>query len=182
MTDKPLTGRLRTATDPRKAFRQYDELRRTGRLKEALIVAETKDGHFHVLAQMTNPAGAARLCMVAAEALAQVPEDKRGPAPVESTPPPPPPVRPAVKAGGKPVHSIAAGWTLFEQNVFSPEIGPVQRREMRRAFYCGAQELFSTIMAMLDPGEEATDADLSRMTDLNDELERFVEDMKEGRA
>jgi hypothetical protein len=180
--DKPPTGRLRTAMDPRKAFRQYDELRRTARLKEALIIAETKDGHFHVLAQMTDPAGAARLCMVAAEALAQVPEDKRGPAPVESTPPPPPPVRPAVRAGGKPVYTLAAGWTSFEQNVFSPGIGPVQRREMRRAFYSGAAELFSTIMAMLEPGEDATDADLTRMNDLHDELERFKEDLQGGRA
>jgi hypothetical protein len=177
------TGRLRTAMDPRKAFRQYDELRRTGKLKRALIIAETVDGNYAVLAQMTDPAGAAGLCMVAAEALAQVPEDKRGPAPEESTPPPPPPpVRPAVRAGGKPVYTLAAGWTSFEQNVFSPEIGPVQRREMRRAFYSGAAELFSVIMAMLEPGEDATDADLTRMSDLHDELERFKEDLKDGRA
>jgi hypothetical protein len=178
MTDK--VGRLRTAMDPRKAFRQYDELRRTGKLKRALIIAETADGNYTVLAQMTDPVGAAGLCMVAAEALAQVPEDKRGVAPGESTPPPP--VRPAVRAGGKPVYTLAAGWTSFEQSVFSPEIGPVQRREMRRAFYSGAEELFSTIMAMLEPGEDATDADLTRMSDLHDELERFKEDLQGGRA
>lgn len=181
MTDRP--GRLRTAMDPRKAFRQYDEMRRTGKLERALIIAETADGHFHILGQMTDPAGCARLCMVAAEALAQVPEDQRGPAPVDSTPPPPPPpVQPAVPVGRKPVFTLAAAWTGFEQTVFSPEIGPVQRREMRRAFYCGAQELFATILRMLEPGEDATEADLTKMDDLNNELERFAEDLKEGRA
>lgn len=182
MTKQP-QGRLRTAMDPRKAFRQYDEMRRTGKLERALIIAETADGHFHLLGQMTDPAGCARLCMVAAEALAQVPEDQRGPAPVESNPPPPPPppVQP-VRVGRQPVFTLAAGWTAFEQNVFSPEIGPVQRREMRRAFYSGAQELFSTILSMLESGDDATEGDLTKMDDLNAELERFVEDVKEGRA
>ena len=176
-------GRLRTAVDVRKAFRQYDEMRRTGNLERALIITETSDGHFHILGQMTDPAGCARLCMVAAEALAQVPEDQIGPAPVESKPQPPPaaPVRP-VRIERPRVFTLAAAWTTFEQSVFSPEIGPIQRREMRRAFYCGAQELFATILRMLEPGEEATEADLTKMDDLNDELERFATDLKEGRA
>ena len=182
MVDRP--GRLRTAMDVRKAFRQYDEMRRTGNLERALIITETSDGHFHVLGQMTDPAGCARLCLVAADALAQVPEDQRGPAPVESKPPPPPPppVRPTVRVERPRVFTLAAAWTAFEQSVFSPEIGAVQRREMRRAFYCGAHELFATILQMLEPGEEATEADLTKMHDLNNELERFATDLKEGRA
>jgi hypothetical protein len=176
------TGRLRTAMDPGKAFRQYDELRRSGRLKEALIVAETKDGHFQVLAQMTDPAGAARLCMIAAEALAQVPENLRrgGEPPPKPTPPPKPVATTAAKAPA--VHTIAAGWSSFEQSIFGPEVGAVQRREMRRAFYAGANVLLGTIVAMLEPGEQETEADLQRMDDLNNELKRFAEDLREGRA
>ena len=35
---------------------------------------------------------------------------------------------------------------------------------------------------MLEPGEEATEGDLTKMDDLNDELERFAVDLKEGSA
>ena len=107
---KTPTGRLRTAMDPAKAFRHYDELRRTMRLKRALIIAETTDGHYQVLAQMTDAPGAAGLCMVAAEALAQIPEGQRGgeaPRPPPASPPPP-----MTAALAPPIHSIAAAWPI----------------------------------------------------------------------
>jgi hypothetical protein len=79
------------------------------------------------------------------------------------------------------VLSIAAAWASFEQAVLT-DAPPIQRRQMRRAFYAGARELLNTILAMLDPGLNETEADLSRMDALNDELERFAVDLAEGRA
>jgi hypothetical protein len=177
-------GRLRTAMDPHKAFQQYDELKRSGRLKRALIIAEKHDGSFSIYGQMTDPAGCAQLCMVAADALAQVPEEQRGVLPGLPRPAsPPPPVTPAAPKAGKPVLSIASAWAAFDQAVLDPsEIGVVQRREMRRAFYAGARELLNTIMVGLDPGKEPTDADYARMDNLHAELEGFLVDLNEGRA
>lgn len=40
----------------------------------------------------------------------------------------------------------------------------------------GRQHLFSSIMTILDPGEEPTEADLHRMSQIHDELEAFVRD------
>ena len=47
----------------------------------------------------------------------------------------------------------------------------VQLREMQLAFMAGAEHLFSSIMGILDPGEEPTDADLSRMDLIHKELD-----------
>ena len=62
-----------------------------------------------------------------------------------------------------------------------PEDGPVlQVREMRKAFFAGAQHVFASVFAVLGPGEEATDAELKRLDLINAELERFVTQMKRG--
>lgn len=37
-------------------------------------------------------------------------------------------------------------------------------------------------LRMLEPGDEATEGDLTKMEDLNNELEWFAIDLKEGRA
>jgi hypothetical protein len=46
--------------------------------------------------------------------------------------------------------------------------------QLRDAFFAGAQHLFGSIMGMLDPGSEATDRDLRRMSLIHHELEAFV--------
>lgn len=69
---------------------------------------------------------------------------------------------------------IAAGWKGFELGVVPLAAPTLQRQEMRLAFFAGAQHLFSSIMGILDPGdEEPTAKDLARMDQIAAELKRF---------
>jgi hypothetical protein len=54
----------------------------------------------------------------------------------------------------------------------------VQVNEMRMAFFAGAQHVFASIVSMLEPGAEATDNDLMRMSLIQIELEIFVQQFK----
>lgn len=71
-------------------------------------------------------------------------------------------------------------WKEFEIKVLPPTAGPVQRREMKRAFYAGAQSLLTAILAMLDPGDEPTLDDLARMEALNSEILAFFRAVERG--
>jgi len=73
---------------------------------------------------------------------------------------------------------IEAGWISMKIMAVPEDAPPVQIEEMRNAFFAGAQHLFGAIMTMLDPGEEPTEADLSRMDKIKDELDRFLEEFK----
>lgn len=55
----------------------------------------------------------------------------------------------------------------------------MQVREMRKAFFCGAQHLFASIMTILDPGREPTEADEQRMTAIHNELQEFLKELKQ---
>lgn len=71
---------------------------------------------------------------------------------------------------------IEAGWVGLQAAAIPADAPQVQLDEMRNAFFAGAQHLFSSIMSILDPGSEPTDADLARMSLINDELGRFVDE------
>jgi hypothetical protein len=49
---------------------------------------------------------------------------------------------------------------------------------MRWVFFAGAQHLFGSIMGIMDPGEEPTDADLRRMDQIDVELKTFIAEFK----
>jgi hypothetical protein len=71
--------RMRATSDREKALAQYDELRRSGQVKRAVIIAEMDDGSFQVLAQgmsLDQIAGSLRL---AAEALIYTREQEKQP-------------------------------------------------------------------------------------------------------
>jgi hypothetical protein len=53
-----------------------------------------------------------------------------------------------------------------------------QLREMRMAFFGGAQHLFSSIMSILEPGAEPTDKDIERLDLINTELQEFIKDFE----
>jgi|SRR5262245_4094561 len=72
---------------------------------------------------------------------------------------------------------IEAGWTAFLA-VVHPEAPLDQRKEMELAFYAGAQHLFASIMNLLDPGQEPTDADMRRMSLIADELQKWYDQRK----
>lgn len=73
---------------------------------------------------------------------------------------------------------IEAGWIGLKLSAVPPEAPEIQVREMRHAFFAGAQHLFASIMAGLDPGAEPTEADMQRMTQIAGELDAFIQDFE----
>ena len=68
---------------------------------------------------------------------------------------------------------IEAGFVLFARYVVPKDAPPIQLSEMRLAFMAGAEHVFSSIMNILDPGEEPTDADVRRMDLIHAEIEEW---------
>jgi hypothetical protein len=69
---------------------------------------------------------------------------------------------------------IEAGWVGLKM-LSIPENAPaIQVSEMRNAFFCGAQHLFASIMTVLEPDADPTDADLKRMDLIDKELKEFI--------
>lgn len=83
---------------------------------------------------------------------------------------------------------IEAGWVSLRLHAVPLNAPAVQIAEMRNAFMAGAQHLFASIMTVLDPGTEPTDADMERMGLIAEELEAFGKELElrvakaEGRA
>lgn len=73
---------------------------------------------------------------------------------------------------------IEAGWVILRAMAVPPDAPEVQINEMRYAFMAGAQHLFSSIISILEPGEEPTDADLRRLDLIHNELEAFRKQME----
>jgi len=69
---------------------------------------------------------------------------------------------------------IEAGWTALRMNAIPPGASDTQVREMRKAFFCGAQHLFASVLSMLDPGEDETEPDMRRMGAIAAELDLFM--------
>lgn len=70
---------------------------------------------------------------------------------------------------------VEAGFLSLRLATMPAEVSELQLREMRMAFFAGAQHVFSSIMSTLDGGEEATAADMKRLDDIAAELKRFGE-------
>jgi len=73
---------------------------------------------------------------------------------------------------------IEGGFAGFSMMVIPSEAPPIQVREMRMAFFAGAQHLFSSIMAVMDTDREPTPRDLHRMSMIHEELEFFRKDFE----
>ncbi len=73
---------------------------------------------------------------------------------------------------------IEGGWKAYELLTGLKDASEVQRTECRKAYFFGAQHLFASIMGFLEPGTEPTELDLERMDKLDQELRRFVEEIK----
>jgi hypothetical protein len=68
---------------------------------------------------------------------------------------------------------VEAGWIALRFLAIPPDASKHQIEDMRRAFFCGAEHVFSSLFQMLESGEEPTDNDLTRMDKLRAELDRF---------
>lgn len=73
---------------------------------------------------------------------------------------------------------IEGGWAAFSEMVIPKDASADQQLDMRTAFFAGAQHLFASIITILDPGAEPTDADMARMDQIDRELREFYEYMK----
>jgi hypothetical protein len=67
---------------------------------------------------------------------------------------------------------IEGGWQAYLA-LGLQEASDVQKKEMRKAYYLGAQHLFASIMVFLEAGSEPTEKDLMRMSLILAELEAF---------
>jgi hypothetical protein len=72
-------------------------------------------------------------------------------------------------------------WALFAASVKIPP-GGTQWVESRRCFFAGAATVFEAMMRIMEPGEEATDADVARVDRIAQELIRYQADLQAGRA
>jgi hypothetical protein len=77
---------------------------------------------------------------------------------------------------------MAEQWDQFARAILPPGVGPVQRQEMRRAFYAGAESILFRVIQAFAPETEPTAADMQIMSDLVQELRDFADQVKQGRA
>lgn len=77
---------------------------------------------------------------------------------------------------------MAEQWDSFARAALPSGCSSDQRREMRRAFYAGAQAIMFKVIISLAPELEPTNDDLALMDNLQRELSDFAEAVKEGRA
>lgn len=77
---------------------------------------------------------------------------------------------------------MAEQWNSFAQAVLPRDASATQRREMRRAFYAGAQGILFGVIAALAPDSEPTAEDLAMMDNLQRELSDFADAVKAGKA
>ncbi len=77
---------------------------------------------------------------------------------------------------------VAEQWDSFARTVVPKDAPAVQKQEMRRAFYAGAQCLLHSVMLALSADADPTEGDITMMADLERELSDFAESVKAGRA
>lgn len=77
---------------------------------------------------------------------------------------------------------MAEQWDQFARSVLPVGASAVQRQEMRRAFYAGAQAILFRVIEAFAPESEPTAEDLQLMQDVHDEIEDFARLVKAGRA
>lgn len=73
---------------------------------------------------------------------------------------------------------IEAGWIGLRIAAVNKNADEIQLHEMRMSFFAGASHLFSSIMAILDPGEEPTAKDMKRLDMIHNELQAFIKDFE----
>lgn len=72
---------------------------------------------------------------------------------------------------------IEAGWIGLRMTMPREFLTPTHLDAMRVAFMAGAQHLFASIMVVMEPGTEPTEADTRRLELINTELEAFRQEL-----
>lgn len=68
---------------------------------------------------------------------------------------------------------VAAGWVGCREALTNESTPRAVVAKLQDAYFAGCQHVFNSIMGILDPGEEPTEADLNRLTLLANELEQW---------
>jgi hypothetical protein len=76
---------------------------------------------------------------------------------------------------------IEGGFAAMKIMSIPADASDAQVRDMRVAFFAGAQHLFGSLMGIMEAGNEATDNDLSRMDQISNELDNFITEYKKSR-
>lgn len=77
-------------------------------------------------------------------------------------------------------NDVAMEYARYAERVLPTAASPVQKIETKRAFFCGAMAMHYLVTRKL-PTMSDDDAE-AYLTALHDELERFAEDITEGKA
>ena len=77
---------------------------------------------------------------------------------------------------------MAEQWDQFARAILPKDCSTIQRQEMRRAFYAGAQSIWFIVITSLSTEKETTEKDLEIMNDLHEELNNFTKLVTEGRV
>lgn len=77
---------------------------------------------------------------------------------------------------------MAEEWDKFSRSVLPPGCAAVQKQEMRRAFYAGAQSILFRVLESFAPESEPTAEDLAIMQGIHEELQDFATLVSSGRA
>jgi hypothetical protein len=72
---------------------------------------------------------------------------------------------------------IEGGWMGYRLMIVPEGASETQIDECRTAFFAGAQHLFGSIMNMMDPGEEPSEADERKLELIHKELLAFANTM-----
>lgn len=77
---------------------------------------------------------------------------------------------------------IDEGWRLYAEHALPTNAPRVQKQECKRAFYAGAGLLFEKLTNAVGPDDVSEDAGVAIMAGVDDEIRRFLNDVKAGRA
>jgi len=77
---------------------------------------------------------------------------------------------------------MAEQWNEFSRQIIHKDAPEIQKREMRRAFYAGAQSILFRVIESFAPESEPTDEDLKIIEDLHQELQDFAKRVQQGLA
>jgi len=78
--------------------------------------------------------------------------------------------------------ALSEEWETFNAKVVPPKAPPMQRLEMRRAWYAGAAAMLGLVSGGLDEDREPTDLDIAYLESIHQELVAFARDLATGKA
>jgi hypothetical protein len=74
---------------------------------------------------------------------------------------------------------IEAGWVGYMLACKLQNAPPAQLAEMQRTFFAGSLHTFTSVMSFLEEGQEPTEADMKRMSQVFKELKAFQKNFEE---